>query len=377
MLIGKNNELEGYSALHCAAQKNNISVLKFLLENSEIFVDCTTQNGTTPLLIALDDRNEAIVDLLVKHGANVNASYTRLGGICYTFLEFYLSGGFSNSLPKDNLKSAELLLTLNATITNRSIEGVIIDKDLDGIMLLKKYGATFTNNCLTLAKSKEEEVLRRIEKLLEQLVKLNNDRCTLDLNYLTRLHNECKNIRMIIESSLDRKLAEITIPEHKGNIDPSIEKQKLEPNIPDVIESFTNSRINHNPRAADKASFSNSSYSFANNIKKKNFEKSDKKAVAEEKLTAFLEKPISLVNVYSDTYYFWFSSEQSYETLLNDVALLANKGITVTANAPVPLQSNITLPAKLKFEGSLSDIAAKLDSVVPSTTASHIALSSV
>lgn len=126
-------------------------------------------------------------------------------------------------------------------------------------------------------------------------------------------------------------------------------------------------------KKAASPSLSNTSCSFSNSMAKSNIEKSANKTIAEEKLTALLGKSCHLMNLYLDHYVFQFSSEQSYEMLQKDAASLANKGIVVTAEAPASLCSgSVKIPAKLRFEGSLSDIVTKLSSIssiVPTATA--------
>jgi hypothetical protein len=108
-----------------------------------------------------------------------------------------------------------------------------------------------------------------------------------------------------------------------------------------------------------------SNYSFTGDMEKKNTDKSSKKAVAEEKLTLLLEKPCRLAHLYLDHYVLEFSSEQSYETLQKDAALLASKEIAVVATASSSLCGGLVkIPAKLEFEGSLNDMVAKLGFVV-------------
>jgi ankyrin repeat protein len=57
-------------------KNNNIEIVKYLLEETDTPVDVSTSNGTTALLIAVDDCSESLIHLLRHHGANCNASYT-------------------------------------------------------------------------------------------------------------------------------------------------------------------------------------------------------------------------------------------------------------------------------------------------------------
>lgn len=64
---------EGFSVIHRAAQSGNKFIVKFLLENGSNVNDTTSLAETTPLQIAVQNENEAVVNLLLKHGAKVDA----------------------------------------------------------------------------------------------------------------------------------------------------------------------------------------------------------------------------------------------------------------------------------------------------------------
>lgn len=207
--IGTKYNRDGYCALYLAALKNNIEVVKFLLEQTDSSVDESTRDGATAFLMAVHDHNEPLIDLLYKHGADVNASYTRSGGVSYTFLEFFLSGGFENDLLKDNLKSAEMLLKLNATITQNAIKFVIRSSSIKGVKLLIHHGACFTQNLLEFATRHKDEMSESLEKKKQDL-NLNQDklsvekrcRATKDIEMIVRTLNKRAEIETLIESAL-------------------------------------------------------------------------------------------------------------------------------------------------------------------------------
>jgi len=125
--------------------------------------------------------------------------------------------------------------------------------------------------------------------------------------------------------------------------------------------------------SAESSSLSYASSSSAATVAKRRGYDSISHAIAEEKLTALLGKPCGLMHLYLDNFVFKFSSEQSYETLQKDAALLVSKGIIVMAEPPVSLSNGyIVVEAKLRFKGALSDVVTQLSSVSPSVTSSTI-----
>lgn len=145
----KNNH-SGYSALHIATQSNQLEIVQFLLEKTDVPVDIPAHDGATPLLLAIIKHDERLIDLFIKKGANVD-SVTQYSRTDYTLLEYFVCGVCSNNPHSDNLKSMEILLGLNVTITSRAIEAVIRQADLESLKLLIKYGASFTKDLLNLA----------------------------------------------------------------------------------------------------------------------------------------------------------------------------------------------------------------------------------
>lgn len=64
-----------YAALHMAAGKGHLEVVKYLLDNGAI-VDVKGDDGITPLLMAVQNSNNSqVVKLLLDKGANVNIEF--------------------------------------------------------------------------------------------------------------------------------------------------------------------------------------------------------------------------------------------------------------------------------------------------------------
>ena len=199
--IGSDERLESMSALHFAVQKNNIEVLKFLLEKTNTPINVSTSDGTTPLLIAAHDQNEPLINLLIQHGENVNCTFKKYGK-SYTLLEtLFIEGG--------PLKSIEILLHLDATITHEAMQSAVRSSHLEGIKLLLQYGAIFTQDLLELATDYKNEKFERVEKskmeLDRQRDKMSEDEfivASMDVDFDIRRLNERKEIEVLIESAL-------------------------------------------------------------------------------------------------------------------------------------------------------------------------------
>lgn len=68
----QDSKVEGVTALHEAAQKGNIEILKYLLQN-EANINSKNRNGLTPLHVAAYFGENVIVNTLIEQGAEVNA----------------------------------------------------------------------------------------------------------------------------------------------------------------------------------------------------------------------------------------------------------------------------------------------------------------
>lgn len=65
---------EGWAPLHYAASADTpktLDIVKLLLEESA-YIDATSPNGTTPLMLAAQYSSEAVVNLLLQEGADLN-----------------------------------------------------------------------------------------------------------------------------------------------------------------------------------------------------------------------------------------------------------------------------------------------------------------
>lgn len=65
-----------WTCLHHACFGGHANIVKLLLEHGAV-VDATTSNGVTPLMKAIQNCKFSCVDLLIKSGANVEATDKR------------------------------------------------------------------------------------------------------------------------------------------------------------------------------------------------------------------------------------------------------------------------------------------------------------
>ena len=63
---------KAYTPLHFAAEKGSMACLRILLDHDEVDVDAKDiKGGTTPLLLAIKDKNQEAAKLLIENGANM------------------------------------------------------------------------------------------------------------------------------------------------------------------------------------------------------------------------------------------------------------------------------------------------------------------
>ena len=62
-----------YTALHIAASKGHLEIVKVLVEKYECTVDAAAEGQTTPLLLAAASGHEDIVEYLLDHDADIDS----------------------------------------------------------------------------------------------------------------------------------------------------------------------------------------------------------------------------------------------------------------------------------------------------------------
>ena len=131
---------EQIHALLQAIKGGNITLTKDLLQRRPILVNTPNQHGITPLMVAIFDKQEDIVKLLVSKGANVNAEDGVLSSAAYTghvgIVEYLISqGGDVNgrnywggtplfgAAEGGRLKAAQILIAHGANVKARNEDG--------------------------------------------------------------------------------------------------------------------------------------------------------------------------------------------------------------------------------------------------------------
>ena len=99
-----------WSALHYAAEHEQVGVARLLIENGAQ-IDVRTRGGRTPLMFAVLRGDSMMVDLLLEHGANLKA----LGPNTRTLLHIAVQSG--------NLKIVQLLIARGVDVNARTTAG--------------------------------------------------------------------------------------------------------------------------------------------------------------------------------------------------------------------------------------------------------------
>lgn len=76
LLLPSSGPLQGFTAIHFAAQSGKLECLQVLVEEYKFPVDLPTHNGQTPLHLVIHRDNKTsllpCIHYLLKHGAAVN-----------------------------------------------------------------------------------------------------------------------------------------------------------------------------------------------------------------------------------------------------------------------------------------------------------------
>ncbi|MBU4334196.1 MAG: ankyrin repeat domain-containing protein, partial [Candidatus Omnitrophica bacterium] len=129
----------GKSPLHWAAGKNQLEIIKVLLDEYNIDVNIRNANNGTPLHVAASQANPKAAIILIEHGAEIDAR--TLNGS--TPLHFAV---FKSGRP-GHIEAAKILIENGADVNAKTDEGVtplsmaFFRNNKEVINLLKSHGA--------------------------------------------------------------------------------------------------------------------------------------------------------------------------------------------------------------------------------------------
>jgi serine/threonine-protein phosphatase 6 regulatory ankyrin repeat subunit A/serine/threonine-protein phosphatase 6 regulatory ankyrin repeat subunit B len=147
----KEGQLKGETALHRAAHCNAVEICERLIELGADVNDSATQWWLTPLAWAADAGSAAAVEVLLKHGADVNQDAV----VGTTALHAVAMGGSSGGSrdPEGYRQTAEILIRYGADINRRAtgdrgqtpLDDAIARKNGAVAAALRKHGAQIAN----------------------------------------------------------------------------------------------------------------------------------------------------------------------------------------------------------------------------------------
>lgn len=122
--LGKKDDIYEYDALYVAIEGNHIKIVEYLLKNKAKVNQVYTEEGLTPVGLAVKLNEEEILKLLIKNGGNVNG---------YKLAETdYKETPLLIALNNNNFQITELLLNAGSDITALDKRGNSIKSILTG-----------------------------------------------------------------------------------------------------------------------------------------------------------------------------------------------------------------------------------------------------
>ena len=101
--------------LHVAATQGHLTIVGMFVDKG-VNVNCKTMNGITPLISAARHRKPEVVELLIKHGGNLNVKDSHGKGVLHGY-------DWSKEVNDDLTKTIDLLITAGADVNSLSDEG--------------------------------------------------------------------------------------------------------------------------------------------------------------------------------------------------------------------------------------------------------------
>lgn len=133
--LAKSDDIYEFDALYVAIENNNIEIVKYLIQNNIDLNKIYTEEGITPVSLAVMLDEKEILYILIKKGLNINAASISDSDYKYTPLTI--------AVDNNNYQIAKLLIENGANINihdnyGNSIKNTILKKGMEWEKLINK-----------------------------------------------------------------------------------------------------------------------------------------------------------------------------------------------------------------------------------------------